>query len=292
MRRLLLLPVAAVALWSAAARGDDKTQCFDAASQGQTLRDAHKLVDARAAFAVCARPVCPKPVAKDCTAWLEQVEQALPTIVVAASDGAGHDLFDVTVTIDGHPLAAKLMGEAVPVDPGPHTFHFETPDGGRLDHQALVREGVKNQAIDVVIAPPAKAAAAPAAPAATAPTVPPAGEAPAGGGSSPWRTIGFVSGGVGIAGLGVGVAFGLMAMGDKNDAQCDSSGACKAGALSNARGAANVSTASFIGGGVLLAAGTVLVVWAPGGRAAETHALRVSPLVGSRDAGLLLTGGW
>jgi hypothetical protein len=297
---LPLLSCAALAvLWSAAARADDKAQCFDAASQGQTLRDQHKLVDARAEFTICARTVCPKQVSKDCTGWLEQVERALPTVVLAARDEAGHDVLDVTITVDGKPFAGKLLGEAVPVDPGVHVFHFETASGAKGDQQLLVREGVKNQAITVTVAaapgpaPTPTPTPTPGVPASPPPAAPaaPDHETPATG-AAPWRTIGFVAGGVGAAGLALGAVFGVLAMNHKNDAQCDATNACKPGPLSDARSAATVSTIGFVAGGVLAAGGVALVLWAPGARAPDTQALRLVPAVGARDAALLLTGRW
>jgi hypothetical protein len=295
---LALLAAACIASWPVAARADDKAACFDGATQGQTLRDQHKLVEARAQFAICARQACPKQVSKDCTAWLEQVDQAMPTVVVSAKDAAGHDLIDVAVTMDDRPFAAKLTGEAVPVNPGLHVLHFETKDGGRLDHQVLVREGLKNQSVDVVIAATPAAPSLgipPARPAATAVDSGAAGarpaEAPAGG-PGPWRTIGFVAGGAGVAGLGVGAAFGLKAMSDKSAAQCDASNACKPGPLSDARTSATISSVGFIAGGVLLAGGAALVLLSPRGTATERAALHVAPAVGARDAGLLLQGSW
>jgi hypothetical protein len=314
LRRGLALTVAAVcatALWADSARGDPKTECFDDASRGQTLRDEHKLVDARAAFAVCARQICPKQVSKDCTAWLDQVEEALPTVVVSASDPAGRDRLDVTVLLDGHPFATKLTGQAVPVDPGVHTFHFETADGSRLDHPMLVREGVKNQAVAVVLAPGATVGTAATgtvsvgAGAASSVGDRDLGTAPASV-AVPWRTVGFVAGGIGIAAVGLGAVFGFIALGDKNAAQCDATGACKPGPLGDARGAATIATVGFVAGGALLAGGAALVLLAPTGHAGEStppsrtaarsfaglQSLRIAPAVTPRETGLQVAGSW
>jgi serine/threonine-protein kinase len=289
LRFASLVAVCAGVLWAGSVHADTKTECFDGASQGQTLRDRHELVAARAAFTVCARQVCPKQVSKDCTAWLEQVEQALPTVVVSASDPAGRDRLDVTVLLDGRPFASKLTGQAVPVDPGYHTFHFEAADGARVDRALLVREGLKNQAVAVVLAPaPMSGTAAGTAASgmgttgatvdrAVTPTTPDQG-APSLFRSAPWRVLGFVAGGLGLAGLGVGTAFGLKALSDKNAAQCDATGACQPGPLGDARAAATVSTVGFVVGGVLLAGGAALVL--------------LAPELGPREAGIQLTGRW
>jgi hypothetical protein len=251
----------------------------------------------------------------------------MPTVVVAAKDAAGHDVVEVTITMDDHPFATRLTGEAVPMNPGLHAFHFETKDGTRVDHRVLVREGAKNQAVEIVVgataasAGPAvqapSSASATSVPAATsaatathegrgvvtsappahdgrgaATRAPPAAHERPGVSAGPWRTLGLVAGGLGAVGLGVGAAFGIKAMGDKNDAHCDTTNACKAGPLSDARGSATISTIGFVAGGALLAGGAALVLLAPRVRGADAAALQIAPAVGASDAGLLVQGAW
>ena len=122
------LAVASV-LVARGALADEKAACLDASSKGQTLRDQHKLVEARQQLRVCAAGGCPSVVQTDCAAWLADVEKAIPTVVLAAKNGAGADLFDVKVSVDGQPLASRLDGQALPLDPGPHAFRFEGADG-------------------------------------------------------------------------------------------------------------------------------------------------------------------
>src|SRR5262245_7790898 len=81
--------------------GDDKKVCLAAAAQGQTLRDAHKLVEAREQFRTCAREQCPRVVQKDCVAWLSDVEKNLPSVVLTAKDEAGADIVEGKVSVDG-----------------------------------------------------------------------------------------------------------------------------------------------------------------------------------------------
>ena len=273
----------------------DKAACLTASNKAQELRDAHKLIEARDQLRICAQQVCPAIVSRDCLTWLDAVEQSMPSVVVSAKDPSGRDLFDVKVTADGQPLTAKLAGDAVPMNPGPHAFHFEAADGSVLDQQVLVREGLKNQNIAVVLG---TAAPAPAPPGAS-PSAPPDATPAAGGGGIPWRTVGWITGGVGVAGLALGTVFGVMAMSDKNGAHCDASGACDPGKLSDANSAATISTVGFIAGGVLLAGGAALVLFGPSGNAPEATpapstgaTLKLAPLVGARDAGLLLGGSW
>jgi len=279
---LLLLGLGA-ALAPRAALADDKAACLDATAKGQRLRGSHMLVEAREQFRVCAAAQCPAVVQTDCARWLDEVEAAMPTVVVAAKSGAGRDLFDVKVSVDGKPLASKLDGQAVPMNAGAHTFHFEQADGTSLDQQVMIKEGEKNQAVSAVLGP------APALPAA-APGV--GGPAPAAGSSSssPWRTVGWVVGGAGVVGLGVGTAFGLVAIGDKNGAHC-ADNVCDPGTSSGIKSAALISDIGWIGGGVLLATGLALVILSPGG-GHEAASVRVAPVAMAGGGGALLGAAW
>jgi hypothetical protein len=101
-------------------------------------------------------------VQSDCARWLDEVEAALPTVVVTAKSGAGVDLVDVKVSVDGKLLVSKLDGQGVSMNAGPHTFHFEGADGTSLDQAVMIKEGVKNQpVVGVLGAAPALPAPAP-----------------------------------------------------------------------------------------------------------------------------------
>jgi hypothetical protein len=281
-----LLAAAAFALplaVSTAATADDKTACLDAAAKGQTARDAHKLLDAREAFLVCARQVCPGVVKSDCAIWLAEVEKALPTIVLAAKDKAGTDLVEVTVTIDGRAVARKLDGAALPVDPGPHRVHFEAANGTNAEQEIVVREGERARAISALLA------------AAPAPEVKPL-DLPlpaATSGTSGLRVAGLVVGGVGVVGLIVGAVGGGMAVSDKGSAQCVNN-ACQAGPLASAKTAAKVADAGLIAGGLLAAGGVVMfVIGRSGGEASPGDTAMtawVAPYRGPSGGGLALMG--
>ena len=133
----LLASSAALADGTPAAPADTKAACLDAATKGQRFRDTHKLVEAREQLRVCAAAQCPGVVQTDCANWLAEVDKALPSVVLAAKNGAGGDLVDVRVSVDGQPLVAKLDGQAVPMNAGLHTFHFEGT-AGVVDQQVVV----------------------------------------------------------------------------------------------------------------------------------------------------------
>jgi hypothetical protein len=215
----------------AAADEPSKQQCVAANESAQTLRDAGKLRDARAQLLVCVNAACPGPVRDDCTDRLNQLDKALPTIVFAAKDSGGADVTSVRVTSDGAPVADKLSGSAVAVDPGQHVFAFEAGGYVRTEMSVLVREGDKGRRVSVVLQPaphtqPAVVpqpteAPTPASPSAT-PSVaqPPGPETGTAGGESPPATsapvAAYVALGVGGVGVVVTTVFGVLALGNKS----------------------------------------------------------------------------
>jgi hypothetical protein len=294
--RLCLGLLVASSLATAPALADDRAACLAAASKGQRLRDTHKLVEAREQLRICAAATCPAVVQTDCAAWLADVEKTLPTVVLAAKDGAGADLLDVRVTVDGQPLTSKLEGQAVPMNAGPHTFHFEGANGATLDQQVVVKEGEKNQPVAVVLkAPPAPPEPARPSPVEAGPPTQGEPQAATGGaaqGGSSWKTVGWILAGVGVVGLGVGTAFGFAAMGDKNSANCDASHLCDGGPLSSARSAATACDISLIAGGVLLAGGLTVVLLSPSAHHESAMSMRLAPVVGTNGGGATVGGSW
>jgi hypothetical protein len=275
----LLLPTLVV---TTAAFARDKAACLEAASRGQRLRDTHKLVEAREELRACAAIECPSVVQSDCANWLAEVEKALPSVVLTAKNGSGVDLADVKVSVDGQPLASRLDGRALPMNAGSHSFRFVGADGASLDQQVLVTEGEKNQRVAVVLG---QAPATPL-PLQGAPT---AGDS--GGSSGPSRTVGWVLAGAGVAGLGVATAFGIIALEDKN-AHCDANNVCASGTVGGIKGAALASDVGWIAGGVLLASGAALVLFAPRAARDPNLGVRAAPVVTASGGGLVVGASW
>jgi hypothetical protein len=290
---LAIASTLAAVLTTTPARADDKAACIDANSKGQRFRDEHKLVEAREQLRICAAAHCPAVIQTDCASWLAEVEKALPGVVVTAKNGAGAYLVDVKVSVDGQPLLSKLDGRAVPLNAGPHAFHFEGADGTSVDQQVFVREGDKNQPVTAVLGEPARApsgsnahAVEPVKPGANTDT-----SANAKTTSSPLKTVGWVTGGVGVVGLGLGAAFGLIAMGDKSGAHCDANNVCDPGSTSGIKSAALVSDIGWIAGGVLVATGAALLLFAPSGAPASAG-VRITPVVTASGGAVVVGGAW
>src|SRR5262249_41089849 len=112
------------------------------------------------------------------------------------------------------------------------------------------------------------------------------------------RTIGFVLGGVGVVGLGVGIATGVVASSKASSAKtdptlCANKECSSAGrdAIKSAGTMATVSTIGFIGGGVALAAGAVLVLTSKSApKKKDTTTAHLVPEAGPQGAGLTLAG--
>ena len=160
----LLVGAALVAI-APGASADDTTECIAASEAAQSLRDQHLLLATRDKLSVCVRDVCPGPVRTDCLRLRADVDAATPSIALRARTAHGDDA-GVHVSCDGAPFATQLDGKATPLDPGPHTFRFESATLPPVERSVVVAEGEKNRLLVVDIEPPAPEAppAAPAAP--------------------------------------------------------------------------------------------------------------------------------
>lgn len=246
------------------------SDCLMAAEGSLKLRAEHKLRLTRTQLAVCSSPSCPAEVRQECMHRIDEVNAASPSIVLAVKDRAGHDLSAVRVSVDGQLATEHIDGSAMPIDPGPHEFTFEAPGAPTLTDTVILHEGEKErrETVTLAIGP----APAPSAAAATPGTTEGDTTPKPGSSGKTQRVAGIVVGAVGIAGLGLGGIFGVLASSSWSTAQreCPSHSGCSAQAMSDRSSAvtgATVSTVGFIAGGVLLAGGLTLFFTAPKGDA-------------------------
>ena len=141
-----------------------------------------------------------------------------PTLILAARDGAGNDLVTVTVTMDGQPFADRLPGTPLPVDPGEHVFLFQAPGRPPLEKRLVIRENEQGRREGVTLG----GARAPRDTAAGAGEGPK--DSPHGHGTE--KVLALIAGGLGVVEVGVGSAFGLIALSDGNAAQSVCPGQC------------------------------------------------------------------
>ena len=149
----IALCVAAASYATPAHADPTHAECVAANEKAQALQNASKLRDARSQLLVCIVDACPDVVRRDCVQRLKDVEDATPTIVFGAKDGAGHDLVDVQVTMDGATVASRLDGTALQVDPGAHDFVFQTAGVDPLKQSFVIRQGEKDRHEVVVLGP-------------------------------------------------------------------------------------------------------------------------------------------
>jgi hypothetical protein len=215
---------------------------------------------------------CEEKLGRLATAWtlFQEVAQRLPTnddrhaIAKSRASALEPRLPRLTVKLggdvppgtlverDGVELGAASLDTALPVDPGPHSVRVSAPGRKAGVFRVVLRES-EVRTLDVEAGPALDS---------------PGGE-PAGGGtpepsSSGTRTLGYVLGGIGIAGLGVGVVTGVMVLDRKStaDDNCPEKRCNQQGfdAAESGRTLGVVSTAGFVVGAVGLAAGAYLVL--------------------------------
>jgi hypothetical protein len=207
----------------------DKATCFDAAEQAQLLRYNGDLVSARDKLMGCASSDCPAAVARDCTRWLGEVTQALPSLAVHAKDSRGHDVIEAAVVIDGRRVAVQLGGIAVAINPGPHTIRLETPAGVTHEEKILVVEGQKERVLDVTFSADLNLDG-------TRAEAPPVRPQPARGGHAV-DGIALAFAAVGLSGLALATYFELAGQSEYRALErgCGLSGTCSQGAVDSSK---------------------------------------------------------
>ena len=194
---------------------------------------------------------------------------------------AGADLTraGLDVRLDGQPLDRFLLRRGiVAVEPGEHVVEASAPDRGTF--VTKVSAPVPGGSVLVPITLPERPPPAPAsacAPAVASRVVAPAPVRLPEEARLSRRTVGLYLGAVGVVGLVVGGAFGLVALGRGSDldeacggdrSRCAVLPSSVASIHDAGTTAATVSTVSFVVGGVALATGIALAFW-PSGRPSE-----------------------
>ncbi|WP_437312396.1 hypothetical protein [Sorangium sp. So ce385] len=224
-----------------------------------------------------------------------ELEARLTRLVLEIAEAAP----GMSITLNGQQLsAAAATGSGIPVDPGTATIEAKAPGKQPWSQQVTLEPGPS--APRVVIPPLADAAVqrpAQAAPPPPAPVVRPGPARPEASGS-PVRTLGFVAGGVGLAGLGVGAVFGIMAIQKAGDVEVGCSGnfGCSRAdveANERARTTAMVSNIAAGAGLLCLGAGVAMVLLSRSPEAPVAgERVWLSPTVASDGGRMTLGGRW
>lgn len=210
----------------------------------------------------------------DAQTELDQLRAKLPGVVIVVR-GAGAAEF--SLFIDARQVSSQLAGEVTPLDPGEH--HIEVRANGHQLTRALVLAiGEKQQVLfEVPAAARPVESSAPAAASDKSALPSSSNDRP-----STRRTLGFVTLGVGVAGIATGAFAGALVLSKQSKLDEDPGCADRScprtldSDVSSYNTFRTLSTAAFIAGGVLATAGLTLVLTAPKRDASQT-ALRLSP---------------
>jgi hypothetical protein len=171
----------------------------------------------------------------------------------------------VRVDVDGVAIPAVDLAQPIGVDPGDHTIAASLDGASGQSQRVQIAESELRE-VDLDFGAPGVTPPPPMGPV-DAPPTPTSGRK---GSIVP----GVVALSVGAAGLGVGIATGVLALGKMSDlrAACPSNPCSPThqGLADTTRTFGNVSTAGFVVGGVAAAAGIVLVIVRPRFGAADT----------------------
>ncbi len=252
----------------------DKEACASAHEQAQIARKRGRLIDARAKLQLCAADACPALARQDCSVWLVEVEERLPTIVIAAKDVHGASTTAVKCTLDGEPLVERLDANPVSINPGAHSLRCEMEGLTPVEQALSVVEGEKGRRVEVTFEPtrppdppPVPSASTSASTSASIVPPPPRRETP---------LIAYGLAGVAVVGLGVFTYFGLSGLSDENGLRGSCRPACNPSDVSAVTTKYHIADAALAIGAV--AAGAA--AWLYFSRPASTGAPRTGARIG------------
>lgn len=236
--------------------------CVSAFDAAQASREAGKLLAARDSLVTCAQADCPSIIAGKCNEWLTELEQEVPSIVIAVQP-APAQIAAIVVVVDGTTVDGGLTGRALPLDPGKHDVLVTFPDGTERRLEVVVAQGEQNRKVVITIE--------------TAPTPDPSPAAkpsPVEESSiSPLAWIGFAIAGAGaiVGGVtgGIAITTADQVEDDCGGFRCDTSFDDD---LSRGEAFAHVSTVSFAIAGAGLVLG-VVGLFVPGSQRDDDAAL-------------------
>ncbi len=169
--------------------------CFENFEQSQVLLKEGALIEAGQLALRCSQS-CPAEIMVECRALHSQTEHDTPTALLLARSERGTDAANVRVFIDGVERP-HVLGEEIPLNPGPHVIVFSRDDGFRELVDIVVRRSEKRRQIRVVVPESNPVNLNPA-------TAPDSRRRP------PWPAIAaFSAGGAGFAGM---AAAGIVAL--------------------------------------------------------------------------------
>jgi len=185
-------------------------------------------------------------VQQDCLQWIQSIDEQTPSIVFSI-DADGKPVSGAKITIDDHEVEASTAN-AVPLNPGPHTYVVETPPYEPQSGSLNVLEGQRYRVLEVHFEQQKPAAPPPAAPVVRTETIRPV---PLG----TWVLLG-----VGVVGAGAFAGMGLTGKSQEHDLRDVCSPNCTDHDIKSMKSLyLGADIAAGVGAAALIAAGVVFL---------------------------------
>jgi hypothetical protein len=120
--------------------------------EAQRQRRAKKLLEAKSAMRECAMSECPTMVQQDCLQWIQSIDEQTPSVVFSI-EADGKAVTGAKITIDGVDVEASTAN-AVPLNPGPHSYVVSNPPYEPQSGSLNVLEGQRYRVFNVRFEPP------------------------------------------------------------------------------------------------------------------------------------------
>jgi hypothetical protein len=219
--------------------------CFDQHELGQELRQAGKLLESRSSFLECALSECPAAVRRDCERWSTEVSEQLPSVMFRVTLD-GRPRTDARVLVDGK-LHLEAPREPLSLDPGGHAVRVSLDGASPFQSRIELRAGERARRVEVEL----HAAGAER--------------------ERPIPTLSWVLGGVGVAGAGSFIGFGLASRSLEQDLDRRCAPACSDAEIDRVRQRSLVANISLGVGLASLVSAGALYFLSPGDEPVETE---------------------
>jgi hypothetical protein len=206
------------------------------------------------------------------------------------------------VLLDGDPLPSTSWGARLSIAQGAHVLEARAPGFAPQVVRITISDAARNESVTFEPFSPAPLSPAPPSPTPSASSQPvPSPVARDSGRAGPLRVLTFVAAGVGLVGIGIGTAFGVLSASKKSqaDGQCHDNASgqsvcTKSGVALGAQAidAGNVSTGAFVIGGAGAVGALVLWLVSSERTASPRSAWQLKPAVGNRSGMIELKAAW
>ena len=220
-----------------------------------------------------------KKAQADAQSELESAQSSIPSVVISVNGAAAGEL---VIELDGGKISTKLLGEAVPVNPGVHRIRAQAGQRQAAQEVTLQQHEQKEVALQFVEAAPGVAAAGSGSTAAKADVRHDSDLASRG--AEPRKLAGLALVSVGTAGVVFGGITAALAVSKKGsldqNADCSADRECPPslkGDVATYNSMRTISSVGLIAGGVLGVGGVVLLLTLPRAGSSASARLFVSP---------------